>query len=127
MNPSSATIVRRKLPSLSETVSEEDAVQTLVFKLWQRAQRFDGRGSFSGYASRFGDRLLVDIVRQHDGRTKWKWNGKASYERQRPQVTSLDVLRDEGAGLDGALASGTGDPASDCDPFSGWREAARDP
>lgn len=99
-----ATVVQRKLRSLNDEVSEEDAVQLLVVKLWQRAERFNSSiGTFSGYASRYAGALRVDVVRELDGRTRWKFADHA-HERRRPDVVSLEAETESGrGGLDETL------------------------
>jgi sigma-70-like protein len=84
----------------------EDLRQYLVTELWLLSTRYDPASSvsFSTFAGTTLRLRVTDWQRQRFGRTKWKFAGH-TYERPRPSLVPFD------AELDGALASGTGDPA----------------
>jgi hypothetical protein len=105
-----AVINRSALLGLDRT-DREDLQQFLLGEIWQLSlvyERGDPRhpSRFSVYAAPLLALRTVDWIRGKNGRTKWKF-ADSVYERQRPQLVSLDdSARDR---LEQSLAEGDGD------------------
>jgi DNA-directed RNA polymerase specialized sigma24 family protein len=79
---------------------------------WRAADRYDAeRGSvtFATFLYATAQRRIVDYLRSSRGRTRWQFAGH-TYERERPQVVSLDELDSVGE----SHSRGAGDSATDC-------------
>jgi hypothetical protein len=106
----------------------EDLCQFCLVLCWQLSLQYEPniiRGGFSTWAGITIKKRINDWQRKRYGRTKWTFKDRV-YERPRTELVSFD------AELDNTLASGSGDPASDCSPDlervldSGRRTRARD-
>lgn len=64
----------------------EDLVSFLIVSVWRSSQRFDPERSPSFRAVALGilSNRCVDWMRQHRGRSRWRWSGGKTYERERP-------------------------------------------
>jgi hypothetical protein len=84
--------------------------------------------SFSTLAGTTLRLRVVDWKRRHHGRTRWQFSDRV-YERERPQLVSLDTDDPDGAPLASILGTRAGDPAADCDPdlerLLGTRDSSR--
>lgn len=79
---------------------EDDAVAYLVSEAWRLSLDFDPdrSRSFSGYAYKLLKLRYVDWLRRTEGRTRWQFGDGKTYERERPQLVSLDVATDDDGG-----------------------------
>jgi hypothetical protein len=71
----------------------ESLVAFLIAAVWTMSERYDPDRSSSFKAvvlGRLGNRS-TDWFRQHRGRTRWRWSDGTTYERERPQLVSLDA------------------------------------
>jgi Sigma-70 region 2 len=85
-----AAITRRGSLKLSFH-DREDLEQYLLVELWKLSERYEPGGvSFSTMAGATLRKRVVDWQRSKLGRTKWQFAGGKTYERERPQVVSLD-------------------------------------
>jgi hypothetical protein len=94
----------------------ESLVAFLVASVWRMSLTYDPARSSSFKAivlGRLGNRS-TDWFRQHRGRTRWRWSDGTSYERERPNLVSLDAnAGDDGRPLVESVADWRGDPAAD--------------
>jgi DNA-directed RNA polymerase specialized sigma24 family protein len=95
----------------------EELEQFLLVECWRLSLKYEPGGpkDFDGWAARILRVRVVDWQRQRNGRTKWVFANHA-YERQRPELVSLDAERDS---LGAALGTVGGDSAAV------WDEACR--
>jgi hypothetical protein len=89
---------------------------------WRRA----ATPSFYQYARYLLKLRVVDHVRQERGRTKWQRSGGIIYERERPELLSLDAFVGTGSPLRDALPDLASDPETDCASAVTWLLAERD-
>jgi hypothetical protein len=88
-----AAVINRSGLRLS-WADREDLQQYLLGEIWRLSLVYQ-RGNprfppmFSVYATRLLSLRTVDWIRSRNGRTKWKF-ADSVYERQRPQLVSLD-------------------------------------
>jgi hypothetical protein len=115
----------------------ESLVTYLVEETWKLSLRYEpergSTSSFTGWASKQLPLRCIDWIRLERGRTKWQFSG-STYERERPQLVSLDADDSVRDLLESALTTGPGDPAADCDEIcarlfterdrttKGWKE-----
>jgi DNA-directed RNA polymerase specialized sigma24 family protein len=104
-----ASIVTRSNLRLSYH-DAEDLHQYLLGEAWKLSLRYKpGGGSFSSFAGTTRRLRVVDWTRQRNGRTVWKF-ANHTYERERPQLVSLDDPERDHLGT--SLAASAGDPAA---------------
>jgi hypothetical protein len=91
----------------------EDLEQFLLVECWKLSRERQWRSSFAGCFAPILRLRVVDWQRQRFGRTRWQFSGH-TYERERPQLVSLDDARRDQLGA--SLAAGTSDPPASSDP-----------
>jgi DNA-directed RNA polymerase specialized sigma24 family protein len=97
----------------------DDALAHLLSEAWIAWDQFDpGRGlAFSTYLRQQLKLRHIDHIRKVRGRTRWRWSGDKTYEREaRPSDLHLDAAApgsDEGRSLGETIAARSGDDAAD--------------
>lgn len=108
----------------------EDLVSFLIAECWRLSERYTpttSRARFKSYAYGPLTYRCTDWTRKHLGRSKWQWSNGKVYERERPQVASLDRPIGDGADtLGSSLANGAGDGPADRDTSLSWFHGAGD-
>jgi DNA-directed RNA polymerase specialized sigma24 family protein len=103
---------------------KQDLRQHLLIEAWRLSLSYEPgriRLGFRKYAALTLKKRVIDWQRQQNGgRTIWKFKDRV-YERELPQLLSLDT-----SGLGDALGSWTGDPAANWDETCGRLVAGRD-
>jgi DNA-directed RNA polymerase specialized sigma24 family protein len=104
---------------------QEDLHQYLLVEAWKLSvqEPRPWRTSFSGWVTPLLRLRIVDWQRQRNGRTVWKF-ANHTYERERPQLLSLDDPERDHLGA--ALAASTSDPAASGDTSLAWLVGAGD-
>ena len=96
----------------------EDALAYLVSEAWRLSVRYDASvgQSFSKYAHSTLTLRVTDWYRGRFGRSRWTFSNGKSFERRRPELASLDELRDEAGELGDGLVARTRDFEDGRDP-----------
>jgi hypothetical protein len=104
----------------------EDLEQFLLVELWRLSASYDpSHGiAFSTFATPTIRRRVTDWRRTTFGRTKWSWGDGTVYERERPQLLSVDTTAGRVAA--DALAARRGDPAANWLEDGGGFQRERD-
>ncbi len=105
----------------------QDLCAYLIGVAWECSLTYNpkrGSSSFSTFVFITAQRRIIDFVRRERGRTKWTWADGRKYERERPQLVSLDGP--EHHRLGDALAAGDGDLEVGSDSDFGGLLGARD-
>lgn len=88
----------------------EDLVAYLVATAWELSTRYEpGPRSFSAWCTATLKLRTIDWYRSRRGRTVWKFAG-TTYERERPDIVSLDELNPVGS----TLSRSSGDSETNC-------------
>jgi DNA-directed RNA polymerase specialized sigma24 family protein len=110
VEPFVVRVVERTLRSRNIVLSihrREDLTAYVLSELWVASSKFDaGRyKSFRQFADAVAQRRVVDWIRADRGRSRWSFGPNANhahaggvYERERPQVLSLDFDGGSGEG-----------------------------
>lgn len=103
----------------------------LVSEIWRLSLRYEpGRGNvtFASFAYRTASLRVTDWLRLEFGRSRWQW-ADSSYERERPELVSLDADDPEHGGVGAPLSAGSVDDGAPrlADELRGLEARARRP
>jgi len=118
--------LRRRNIEIYSVHRREDLLAFVIAEVWVASRKFDARryASFEQFAYSVAQRRVFDWIRLDAGRSRWAFGPNADhahaggvYERERPELLSLDFERESGDGeLDGALSGVANDFADTRSP-----------